>query len=67
MLFRSSLNLSRFRKHRFNKRELSRRSPIDSLKLLRVLLVPEKAENYTQTLELNFSDNENIFTPSETL
>ena len=56
-----SLNLSRFRKHRFNKRELARRSPKDSLKLLRVLLIPEKADAYTQTLELNFSDDEKIF------
>ena len=56
-----SLNLSRFRKHRFNKRELERRTPVDSLKLLRVLLIPEKADAYTQTLHFNFSDDENIF------
>ena len=46
-----SLNLSRFRKHRFNKRELSRRTPMDSLKLLRVLLIPENADGYAQTLQ----------------
>jgi alkyl sulfatase BDS1-like metallo-beta-lactamase superfamily hydrolase len=56
-----SLNLSRFRKHRFNKRDLARRSPIDSLKLLRVLLIPEVADTYAQTLEFNFSEDENIF------
>ena len=56
-----SLNLSRFRKHRFNKRELSRRTPIDSLKLLRVLLIPEKADAYLQTLQFNFSDDEKVF------
>jgi alkyl sulfatase BDS1-like metallo-beta-lactamase superfamily hydrolase len=56
-----SLNLSRFRKHRFNKRELARRTPTDSLKLLRVLLIPENADAYEQTLQFNFSDNENIF------
>jgi alkyl sulfatase BDS1-like metallo-beta-lactamase superfamily hydrolase len=56
-----SLNLSRFRKHRFNKRELSRRTPIDSLKLLRVLLVPEEADAYLQTLQFNFSDDVKIF------
>ena len=56
-----SLNLSRFRKHRFNKRELARRTPIDSLKLLRVLLIPENADAYEQTLQFNFSDDENIF------
>ena len=56
-----SLNLSRFRKHRFNKRELARRTPMDSLKLLRVLLIPEKADAYAQTLEFKFSDDENIF------
>ena len=56
-----SLNLSRFRKHRFNKRELSRRTPIDSLKLLRVLLIPEKADSYLQTLQFNFSDDEKVF------
>ena len=55
------MNLSRFRKHRFNKRELARRTPIDSLKLLRVLLIPEKAEAYEQTLQFNFSDDEKIF------
>ena len=56
-----SLNLSRFRKHRFNKRELSRRNPMDSLKLLRVLLIPENADGYAQTLQFNFSDDEKIF------
>jgi len=56
-----SLNLSRFRKHRFNKRELARRTPMDSLKLLRVLLIPEKTDAYAQTLEFKFSDDENIF------
>ena len=55
-----SLNLDRFRKHRFNKRELARRTPIDSLKLLRVLLIPEKADTYEKTLQFNFSDDESI-------
>ncbi len=56
-----SLNLSRFRKHRFNKRELSRRTTMDSLKLLRVLLIPENADGYAQTLQFNFSDDERLF------
>ena len=31
------------------------------VKLLRVLLIPENAEAYEQTLQINFSDDENIF------
>ncbi len=34
---------------------------MDSLKLLRVLLIPEKADGYAQTLQFNFSDDEKIF------
>ena len=34
---------------------------MDSLKLLRVLLIPEKADAYAQTLEFKLSDDENIF------
>ena len=45
-----SLNLSRFRSHRFNKRELERRKASNSLKLLRVLLVPEIASEIDLSL-----------------
>ena len=34
---------------------------MDSLKLLRVLLIPENADGYAQTLQFNFSDDEKIF------
>ena len=56
-----SLNLSRFRRHRFNKKDLSRRSPADSLSLLRVLLIPEKADGLDLTIKINFNKVENVF------
>ena len=56
-----TLNLSRFRKHRFSKRELSRRTVSDSLKLLRVLLIPEFAERLEKTLCINFTDEKAIY------
>ena len=34
---------------------------MDSLKLLRVLVIPENADGYAQTLQFNFSDDERIF------
>jgi alkyl sulfatase BDS1-like metallo-beta-lactamase superfamily hydrolase len=56
-----SLNLSRFRQHRFNKKDLSKRSLADSLRLLRVLLIPEKAEGLEITIKMNFNEAEKIF------
>ena len=55
-----SLNLSRFRRHRFSKRELARRPAADSLNLLRVLLIPEKAEGLDMTIQMNFDDDESV-------
>lgn len=51
-----SSNLQRFRTHRFQKRELARRPATESLGLLRVLLVPERAGELHQTLMLSFTD-----------
>lgn len=51
-----SSNLQRFRTHRFQKRELARRPATESLGLLRVLLVPERAGELHQTLTLSFTD-----------
>ena len=51
-----SSNLQRFRTHRFQKRELARRPATESLGLLRVLLVPERAGERHQTLTLSFTD-----------
>ncbi len=51
-----STNLQRFRTHRFQKRELARRPAAESLGLLRVLLVPERAVGLYQTLKLSFSE-----------
>ena len=51
-----SSNLQRFRIHRFQKRELARRPATESLGLLRVLLVPERAGERHQTLTLSFTD-----------
>ena len=51
-----STNLQRFRTHRFQKRELARRPAAESLGLLRVLLVPERAVGLYQTLKLSFTD-----------
>ncbi|MAA50582.1 MAG: hypothetical protein CMP83_10460 [Gammaproteobacteria bacterium] len=51
-----SSNLQRFRTHRFQKRELARRPATESLGLLRVLLVPERAGELYQTLTLSFTD-----------
>ena len=51
-----SSNLQRFRTHRFQKRELERRPATESLGLLRVLLVPERAGELHQTLTLSFTD-----------
>ena len=53
-----SLNLSRFRSYRFNKRELERREASNSLKLLRVLLIPEKASEIDMNIELIFDNGE---------
>ena len=50
-----SSNLQRFRTHRFQKRELARRPATESLGLLRVLLVPERAGELHQTLTLSFT------------
>ena len=55
-----SLNLSRFRSHRFNKRELERRKASNSLKLLRVLLVPEKASEINMNIKITFDDGETV-------
>ena len=55
-----SLNLSRFRSHRFNKRELERRKASNSLKLLRVLLVPEIASEIDMNIKINFDDGETV-------
>ena len=55
-----SLNLSRFRSHRFNKRELERRKASNSLKLLRVLLVPEKASEVNMNIKISFDDGETV-------
>ena len=55
-----SLNLSRFRSHRFNKRELERRKASNSLKLLRVLLVPEKASEVNMNIKITFDDGETV-------
>jgi alkyl sulfatase BDS1-like metallo-beta-lactamase superfamily hydrolase len=51
-----SSNLQRFRTHRFQKRELARRPAAESLGLLRVLLVPQRAGELQQTLKLSFTD-----------
>ena len=51
-----STNLQRFRTHRFQKRELARRPAAESLGLLRVLLVPERAVGLYQTLKLSFTE-----------
>ena len=51
-----STNLERFRTHRLQKRELTRRPAIDSVRQLRVLLVPERANDRHQTLQITFSD-----------
>ena len=55
-----SLNLSRFRSHRFNKRELERRKASFSLKLLRVLLVPEIASEIDMNIKISFDDGETV-------
>jgi alkyl sulfatase BDS1-like metallo-beta-lactamase superfamily hydrolase len=49
-------NLDRFRIHRFQKRELARRPAAESLGLLRVLLVPERAADLEQQIKVTFSD-----------
>lgn len=51
-----STNLDRFRIHRFQKRELARRPAAESLGLLRVLLVPERAGDLEQQIKVTFSD-----------
>ncbi len=50
------LNLDRFRGHRFHKREVLSRPAIDSLPLLRVLLVPEKSQDVDEEIVVRFSD-----------
>ena len=51
-----SSNLDRFRGHRFQKRELARRPAAESLALLRVLLVPERASDEEQHIKVVFAD-----------
>ena len=55
-----SLNLSRFRSHRFNKRELERRKGSNSLNLLRVLLIPERASEIDMNIKISFDDGETV-------
>ncbi len=51
-----TINLSRFRGHRFNKRELLSRPATESLALLRVILNPEKAKDLEDEIVIKFSD-----------
>lgn len=50
------LDLSRFRGHRFRVAELLSRPAAESLALLRVILVPERAESVDQSLTVSFDD-----------
>ncbi len=51
-----SLDLERFRRHRFHRRELLSRPAAQSLALLRVLLVPERAGDLEDEILVNYSD-----------
>lgn len=53
-----STNLARFRVHRLQKRELVKRPVTESVGLLRVLLVPERASELVQTLQVHFSNGD---------
>ncbi len=53
-----SSNLQRFRTHRFQKRELARRPARESLGLLKVLLIPERAGELEQTLKMTFAEDD---------
>ena len=55
-----SSNLERFRIHRFQKRELARRPAVESVGLLRVLLLPERAGDMEQTLRVIFTDGGDV-------
>jgi alkyl sulfatase BDS1-like metallo-beta-lactamase superfamily hydrolase len=55
-----SSNLERFRTHRFQKRELARRPAVESVGLLRVLLLPERAGDMEQTLRVIFTDGGDV-------
>ena len=55
-----SSNLERFRTHRFQKRELSRRPAVESVALLRVLLLPERAGEMERTLRVIFTDGGDV-------
>ena len=55
-----SSNLERFRTHRFQKRELARRPAVESVGLLRVLLLPERAGDMEQTLRVMFTDGGDV-------
>ena len=51
-----TIDLERFRIHRFQKREILRRPAIESLPVLRVLLVPEKTGDLEDEISMNFTD-----------
>jgi len=50
------IDLTRFRVHRLQKSEILRRPAVESLALLRVLLVPAQAEGFSDELRVQFSD-----------
>ncbi|MFT4799568.1 MAG: alkyl sulfatase BDS1-like metallo-beta-lactamase superfamily hydrolase [Candidatus Azotimanducaceae bacterium] len=51
-----SINLERFRQHRFSKHDLLSKPVAESLPLLRVLLVPEKAAKLQTEIVVKFDD-----------
>ena len=55
-----SSNLERFRTHRFQKRDLARRPAVESVGLLRVLLLPERAGDMERTLRVMFTDGGDV-------
>ncbi|MCZ6711218.1 MAG: hypothetical protein O7B25_12730 [Gammaproteobacteria bacterium] len=51
-----TLNLERFRRHRFRAAEDLSRPAVESLPILKVLLVPEKAADFNQEVRISFGD-----------
>ena len=51
-----TLSLERFRGHRFRAAEVLNRPAVESVPILRVLLVPEKAADFNQEVRISFDD-----------
>ncbi len=51
-----TLDLERFRGHRFRAAEVLNRPAVESVPVLKVLLVPERAADFNQEVRINFDD-----------